>query len=156
MTPTPSPGATTPLQPATIAAAHPYSAAAHALAPTHARRLTVGSMPAPWPAYTPRPDPLPYLRLRGRWLAAAGFAVGAQIRVQVAPGRLLLEVIDDMRPASPLAPAGVHVPETSPMTPEHAHSPAATFSVHEPSGIRPQATTTEQTDSAPTEASCLV
>ena len=77
MTPTSPPAGTTPpLQPATIAPAHPNSAAAQPLAPTRARRLTVGSLPAPWPAYTPRPDPLPYLRLRGRWLQDAGFRGG--------------------------------------------------------------------------------
>jgi hypothetical protein len=38
--------------------------------------------------------PMPFLRLRGRWLDAAGFAIGANVRVQVEPGRLVLEVID--------------------------------------------------------------
>jgi hypothetical protein len=34
------------------------------------------------------------LRLRGRWLAEAGFAVGAKIRVRVEPQRLILEVTE--------------------------------------------------------------
>jgi hypothetical protein len=34
--------------------------------------------------------PMPFLRLQGRWLDAAGFAIGANVR----PGRLVLEVID--------------------------------------------------------------
>jgi hypothetical protein len=38
--------------------------------------------------------PMPFLRLQGRWLDAAGFAIGANVRVQVEPGRLVLEVID--------------------------------------------------------------
>ena len=36
----------------------------------------------------------PFLRLQGRWLDKAGFAVGANVHVQVEPGRLVLEVID--------------------------------------------------------------
>lgn len=38
--------------------------------------------------------PMPFLRLQGRWLDEAGFAIGANVRVQVAAGRLVLEVID--------------------------------------------------------------
>jgi Toxin SymE, type I toxin-antitoxin system len=38
--------------------------------------------------------PKPFLRLQGRWLGKAGFAVGANVHVQVEPGRLVLEVID--------------------------------------------------------------
>jgi hypothetical protein len=34
------------------------------------------------------------LRLQGRWLDEAGFTIGAQVRVQVMPGRLVLEVIE--------------------------------------------------------------
>jgi Toxin SymE, type I toxin-antitoxin system len=41
-----------------------------------------------------RPAPMPFLRLQGRWLDRAGFAVGADVRVQVEPGRLVVEVID--------------------------------------------------------------
>lgn len=44
---------------------------------------------------------LHYLRLRGRWLEDTGFAVGANIRVQVAQGRLILEVEGDERSSSP-------------------------------------------------------
>jgi len=38
--------------------------------------------------------PKPHLRLTGRWLDRAGFAVGKAVRVQVARGRLVLEVIE--------------------------------------------------------------
>lgn len=38
--------------------------------------------------------PMPFLRLRGRWLDAAGFTIGAEVRVEVSAGRLVLEVID--------------------------------------------------------------
>jgi len=46
-------------------------------------------------------DPLPYLRLRGRWLERAGFAVGAKIRVRVEPHRLILEIIEEEPPEAP-------------------------------------------------------
>lgn len=38
--------------------------------------------------------PKPHLRLTGRWLARAGFAVGTAVRVQVEHGRLVLEAIE--------------------------------------------------------------
>ncbi|MGH8241499.1 MAG: SymE family type I addiction module toxin, partial [Steroidobacteraceae bacterium] len=40
------------------------------------------------------PLPMPFLRLQGRWLDEAGFAIGADVRVEVSAGRLVLEVID--------------------------------------------------------------
>ena len=63
------------------------------------RHLTVGYRPVDsrsrvsdctWSRLAPKP----HLRLTGRWLDRAGFAVGAAVRVQVAPGRLVLEVIE--------------------------------------------------------------
>ncbi len=41
------------------------------------------------------PKPMPSLRLQGRWLDTAGFAVGAHVRVRAEPQRLILEVIED-------------------------------------------------------------
>jgi Toxin SymE, type I toxin-antitoxin system len=38
--------------------------------------------------------PMPFLRLQGRWLDRAGFAVGSDVRVQVEAGRLVIEVIE--------------------------------------------------------------
>ena len=41
-----------------------------------------------------RPLPsMPTLRLQGRWLAEAGFAIGMRVGVRVEPGRLVLEVL---------------------------------------------------------------
>ncbi|WP_170134694.1 SymE family type I addiction module toxin [Steroidobacter cummioxidans] len=40
-----------------------------------------------------RSEPMPFLRLQGRWLDQAGFPIGAQVQVQVNQGRLVLEVI---------------------------------------------------------------
>jgi hypothetical protein len=36
---------------------------------------------------------VPFLRLKGRWLAAAGFPVGQAVRVVVEPGRIALEAV---------------------------------------------------------------
>lgn len=41
--------------------------------------------------------PMPFLRLQGRWLDQAGFAIGANVRVEVSNGRLVLEVIEPER-----------------------------------------------------------
>jgi hypothetical protein len=49
--------------------------------------------------------PMPFLRLQGRWLGRAGFAVGASVRVEVSEGRLVLEVIEPRAPHE--AAAGV-------------------------------------------------
>jgi hypothetical protein len=38
--------------------------------------------------------PMPYLRLRGRRLKDAGFAIGRNVRVEVNEGRLTIEPID--------------------------------------------------------------
>lgn len=45
------------------------------------------------PRYLPT-APLPFLRLQGRWLDQAGFAIGANVQVVVSPGRLVVEVIE--------------------------------------------------------------
>ena len=36
---------------------------------------------------------MPTLRLQGRWLDEAGFAIGMRVGVQVMPGRLVLETL---------------------------------------------------------------
>jgi len=36
---------------------------------------------------------MPTLRLQGRWLDEAGFAIGMEVGVQVIPGRLVLETL---------------------------------------------------------------
>lgn len=63
----------------------------------NARRLTVSRQyperRAARPGYLPT-EPMPFLRLQGRWLDEAGFAIGANVRVEVAAGRLVLEVIE--------------------------------------------------------------
>jgi len=59
------------------------------------RRLTVSSFYPECRAARPRDlPPKPFLRLQGRWLDQAGFAIGAPVRVEVTAGRLVVEVID--------------------------------------------------------------
>ena len=71
----------------------------------NARRLTVSRQYPESRAASPArshaiPAPMPFLRLRGRWLDEAGFAIGANVRVEVTAGRLVLEVIEsDPEPA---------------------------------------------------------
>lgn len=54
-----------------------------------ARKLTVGYAPLEKPGVE-----VPYLRLRGRWLRDAGFAIGRNVKVEVSEGRLTIEPID--------------------------------------------------------------
>jgi len=115
MNTTPTSAATIePPLPAAIVPSHPYPATARSPGARRPRHLTVSYLPAPWPAYTPRPEPLPYLRLRGRWLAEAGFAVGAKVRVRLEARRLILEVEGDERPDSRATPVSVHEPRVLP------------------------------------------
>jgi hypothetical protein len=60
----------------------------------NSRRLKVSyqSVPSQEPYRVLPPKPFP--RLQGRWLDKAGFAVDANVHVQVEPGRPVLEVID--------------------------------------------------------------
>jgi len=66
----------------------------------HQRRLTVSRQypesRAARSRYLPT-APMPFLRLRGRWLNQAGFAIGANVRVEVSSGRLVVEVIEPER-----------------------------------------------------------
>jgi hypothetical protein len=45
---------------------------------------------------SPRPD-VPFLRLSGRWLDRAGFAIGRRVKVEVSEGRLLIEMTTQSR-----------------------------------------------------------
>lgn len=72
----------------------------------NARRLTVSCRQQDSRCTRPSlrsPPPMPFLRLQGRWLDRAGFAIGASVRVLVTPRRLVLEVIESesaVQPAS--------------------------------------------------------
>jgi len=60
----------------------------------NSRQLKVSYRPTQSHVPPRMPSPMPFLRLQGRWLDRAGFTVGANVHVQVEPGRLVLEVID--------------------------------------------------------------
>lgn len=63
----------------------------------NARRLTVSHHYPESRAVRSQPTvPVPFLRLQGRWLDEAGFTIGANVRVEVAAGRLVVEVIDSV------------------------------------------------------------
>jgi hypothetical protein len=53
------------------------------------RRLTIGCTGTG----APRPD-VPFLRLSGRWLERAGFAIGGKVKIDVSDGRLIIEPVD--------------------------------------------------------------
>ena len=63
-----------------------------------ARRLTVSRhYPESRATAHRRPQwvtPMPFLRLQGRWLDEAGFAIGANVRVEVSAGRLVVELVE--------------------------------------------------------------
>lgn len=44
------------------------------------------------PRLGPELPRVPFLRLQGRWLQQAGFAIGTPVRILVSPGRLVFEV----------------------------------------------------------------
>jgi len=59
------------------------------------RRLTVGTSYYEYPAQMAEPRParrVPWLQMRGDWLAAAGFDIQAPVRVRVMRGCLVLTV----------------------------------------------------------------
>ncbi len=60
----------------------------------NSRRLKVSYLPTQSLVPLRRLSPMPFLRLQGRWSDKAGFAIGADVHVQVEPGRLVSEVID--------------------------------------------------------------
>lgn len=66
---------------------HDQTAVPHAS--MKARKLTVGSAPLDKPG-----TEVPYLRLRGRWLKDAGFAIGRYVKVEVREGCLMIQPID--------------------------------------------------------------
>ncbi len=54
-----------------------------------ARRLTVGYSSGDSPG-----SDVPHLRLCGRWMKEAGFAIGRNVKVEVSEGRLMIETVD--------------------------------------------------------------
>ncbi len=59
------------------------------------RRLTVGTQYYEYPNRTLEPRPsrqVPWLQMRGDWLAAAGFDIQTPVRVRVMPGYLVVTI----------------------------------------------------------------
>jgi hypothetical protein len=87
----------TPNQPPSLGAPSPASS----VPPTSmtSRHLTVGSGNSGSRGLQPTciPASVPFLRLQGRWLGQAGFEIGANVRVLVTPGCLVLEVVENER-----------------------------------------------------------
>jgi len=50
------------------------------------------------------PKPLSFLRLKGRWLGRAGFAIGGKVRVEVSEGRLVIEALPQFPERAPRLP----------------------------------------------------
>jgi hypothetical protein len=71
------------------------------------RHFTVGYRPVDSRSRAPSPRPvlprMPFVRLGGRWLERAGFAIGTAVRVEVRRGRLVIEAIDRDRRGRPRA-----------------------------------------------------
>jgi hypothetical protein len=63
------------------------------------------------------------LRLQGRWLEQAGFAVGTRVHVQVSTGRLIVNVIEEALGTSGDAPRCVH---DTPPAAGYGHRPRRT------------------------------
>ena len=62
------------------------------------RRLTVGTQYYEYPERVPEQRcsrRLPWLQMRGDWLAAAGFDIQAPVRVRVMRGCLVLTVVEE-------------------------------------------------------------
>jgi hypothetical protein len=66
------------------------------------RRLTIGDYVSESESDPPeskidkwlkRPRADPFLPLKGRWLAEAGFSIGGKVRVAVSPARLVIETV---------------------------------------------------------------
>jgi hypothetical protein len=75
----------------------------------NSRRLKVGYHCASSQELRGVLPPMPFLRLQGRWLDQAGFAIGVGVCVEVTPGRLVLEVME----AEPVVAAPIKHPRKS-------------------------------------------
>lgn len=67
------------------------------------KRLTVSRRypnPAPRPAYR-APEPVPFVRISGKWLRRLGFSIGTKIEVEAERGRLVLTATPEGSAAGP-------------------------------------------------------
>ena len=89
--------------------------------PKTCRRLTVGYM-----ASSARHGYPPHIRIMGRWVEEAGFAVGAKVDVDVSHGRLVIELAppEPESEPTPPPPRRAYISERMTMTVDHRLSKA--------------------------------
>ena len=87
--------------------------------PKTCRRLTVGYM-----ASSARHGYPPHIRIMGRWVEEAGFAVGAKVDVDVSHGRLVIELAPPEPESEPVPSRRAYISERMVMTVDHRFSKA--------------------------------
>ena len=70
------------------------------------RRLTVGYM-----ASSTSKDLAPHIRIMGRWVEKAGFAVGSKVNVDIFHGRLVIELAPPETVCEPPPPRRAYISE---------------------------------------------
>lgn len=70
------------------------------------RRLTVGYM-----ASSTSKDLSPHIRIMGRWVEKAGFAVGSKVNVDISHGRLVIELAPPETVCEPPPPRRAYISE---------------------------------------------
>jgi Toxin SymE, type I toxin-antitoxin system len=94
--------------------------------PKACRRLTVGYL-----ASSARHGCPPHIRIMGRWVEEAGFAVGAKVDVDVSHGRLVIELAPPEPESEPTPPPRrAYISERMAMTVVHRLSKADGRAVH--------------------------
>jgi hypothetical protein len=78
------------------------------------RHLTVGYL-----AGAERGGSAPHIRIAGRWVEEAGFAVGAKVNVEVAHGRLVIEIAPPAAECMIASPRRAYISERMVMTVDH-------------------------------------
>jgi hypothetical protein len=84
-----------------------------------ARRLTVGYV-----AGSARSGHPPHIRIMGRWVEEAGFAVGAKVNVDVSHGRMVIELAPPAAEYEFTPPRRAYISERMAMTVDHRFSKA--------------------------------
>ena len=84
------------------------------------RRLTVGYI-----ASSARSEYAPHIRIMGRWVEEAGFAVGSAVNVDVSHGRLVIELAPPEAECERPPPRRAYISERMVMTTDHRLCKAA-------------------------------
>jgi hypothetical protein len=78
------------------------------------RHLTVGYL-----AGVDKGGSAPHIRIAGRWVKGAGFAVGSKVNVEVAHGRLVIELAPPTTESMIAPPRRAYISERMVMTVDH-------------------------------------